>query len=118
MNNTMMECENCHTEMREEFALHIFHEYVNRDIEVCSECFGIFLDKKVFNRKSRKHQITMSPLVQFAADVSIHMDDDKYQPQFGSQNHLRDVRSKLAPPVPWKLLCEIVPETFEPKQPS
>ena len=118
MNNTMMECENCHTEIKEEFSLHVFHEYVNRDIEVCPECFGIFLDKKVFNRKYRKHQITMSPLVQFAADVSIHMEDNKYQPQLGSQNHLRDVRAKLAPPVPWELLCEIVPETFEPTKPS
>jgi len=118
MNNILIECENCHTELKEEFALHIFHEYVNRDIEVCSECFGIFLDKKRDKLSLKKHQITMSPLVEFAADLSIHMKGGKYQPQSGSQSHLRDVRAKLAPPVPWNLLTEIVPETLESRQPS
>ena len=113
----MMECESCHTTIKEKFAMQIFHEYVNRDIDVCTDCFGAFLKKRVKARKQRL-QITISPLVQFAADVSIHMDDDKYQPQLGSQRHLEDVREKLAPPIPWKLLCEIVPETFEPKKPS
>ena len=112
MNNTMMECENCHTEMKEEFSLHIFHEYVNRDIHVCSECYGIFLDQKVKNIKRKKHQVTMSPLVQFAAELSINMENDKYRLQLGSQNHRKDVKTRLVPSlVPRELL-------FEPKKPS
>ena len=116
MNNVIIECENCHTELKEEFALHVFHTYVNREIEVCSECFDIFLDKKV--QRAKKHQVTMSPLVQVAADLSRNMKQGKYRPQSGSQKHLRDARAKLATPVPWNLLTEIVPETFESKQPS
>ena len=116
MNNVIIECENCHTEMREEFALHVFHTYVNRDIEVCAECFDVFLDKKV--QRAKKHQVTMSPLVEVAADLHRNMKQGKYRPQSGSQTHLRDSKAKLAPSVPWELVKEIVPETFESKQPS
>lgn len=118
MNNILIECENCKLEIQEEYSLNVWHEYVKRDILVCPECYDVFLHRKVMNRKTAKHQITLSPLVQFAADLSIDMKNGKYRPQSGSQRHLSDSVKKLAPPVPWELVKEIVPETFESKQPS
>jgi hypothetical protein len=62
MNSTMMECENCHTLIKEKFSMKVFYEYVNRDIDVCTDCFGAFLKKRVKAQKQRL-QVTLSPLV-------------------------------------------------------
>lgn len=114
MNNILIECENCKAKISKDTTLQVFYGYVNRDIDVCTDCYEVFLYSKTK---------TPRPL-RLGSVLTAYLEQLERLGQSGVDELLKDGaevaimarRTKLAPPVPWALLCSIVPETFPTKE--
>ena len=111
MNNILIECENCKAKISKDTTLQVFYEYINRDIDVCTDCYEVFLYGKT--NKIRLGGVLTAYMTQIERLGQSGVDELLKD---GAEIAIMARRTKLAPPIPWALLCAIVPETFLSKE--